>query len=128
MYSGPWYECVGPTREEQIKDIWEWAMKEGFRYKKPYLFLKATVLAIDEWKNWGECSWRGWCTFGIQDWKYGNRKSKIDFIHVGLLRCWAKNKFKNNKIMKFYVNDRLYRYPDGLRIKEIEKDFNSRCV
>lgn len=50
-------------------------------------------------------------------------KKNIDIKLLSLKKLYAKLVIR--KFMNEYINKRLYRYPDGLRLPELKKHFNS---
>jgi len=121
---GPWYENAGPTQEEMKQEIKDIFLKTENPYyfiwckKKPYLYLKALYEVI-ECNSWPIVSWRGW---------YTTKDSQIPYIidmaelkYDKLLKALANKKL--SKLLIPYVNHRLYRFPDGLRIKKVRMSF-----
>jgi hypothetical protein len=121
---GPWYQNEGPTVEEMKKDIKEKLMDTGpysiiWKKKVPYLYLKAINNVIDELKTWPLVSWRGW--WGVKDYKQfkifeNSNKKYNEFIKI-------RAKKKLTTLLEPYITHRLYRFPDGLRIKKVRKSF-----
>ncbi len=121
---GPWYQNEGPTVEEMKKEIKEKLMDTG-QYSKiwekevPYLYLKAINDTIEELKTWPLVSWRGWWgELDIQQFKIF-KKSDKKYNEYMKIRA-AKQLIR---LLNPYIMHRLYRFPDGLRIKEIRKSF-----
>ena len=121
---GPWYQNEGPTVEEMKKEIKEKLMDTGpysiiWEKKIPYLYLMAINDVIEELKTWPLVSWRGW--WGVRDYKqlkiFENCNEKYD----ELIKTRAKKKLIS--LLEPYVIHRLYRFPDGLRIKKVKNSF-----
>ena len=121
---GPWYQNEGPTVEEMKKDIKEKLMNTGpyspiWKKKVPYLYLKAINDIIDELTTWPLVSWRGW--WGVKDYKHFKIFEKSDKKYDEYIKLRAKKKIIT--LLEPYILHRLYRFPDGLRIKKVRKSF-----
>jgi len=121
---GPWYQNEGPTVEEMKKDIKEKLMDTGpystiWKKKVPYLYLKAINYIIDESTTWTLVSWRGW--WGVKDYKQFKIFEKSDRQYDEYIKIRARKQLI--RLLNPYITHRLYRFPDGLRIKEIRKSF-----
>ena len=121
---GPWYQNEGPTVEEMKKDIKEKLMDTGsysiiWKKKVPYLYLKAINDVIEEMDTWPLVSWRGW--WGVKDYQHFKIFEKSDQKYDEFIKMRAKKNLI--RLLNPYVIHRLYRFPDGLRIKEIRKSF-----
>ena len=121
---GPWYQNEGPTVEEMKKDIKEKLMDTGsysiiWKKKVPYLYLKAINDVIEEMDTWPLVSWRGW--WGVKDYQHFKIFEKSDKKYDEYIKIRSNKQLI--RLLKPYVTHRLYRFPDGLRIKEIRKSF-----
>ena len=121
---GPWYQNEGPTVEEMKKDIKEKLMDTGpystiWKKKVPYLYLKAINYIIDESTTWTLVSWRGW--WGVKDYKQFKIFEKSDRQYDEYIKIRARKQLI--RLLNPYITHRLYRFPDGLRIKDIRKSF-----
>ncbi len=121
---GPWYENEGPTLTEMRQEIKDKFLKKEniyyfiWRKKKPYLYLKA-INEIVECESWPLVSWRGW--YSVKDSKDTYIIDKAELKYDKLLKELTKKKLSSLLIP--YINQRLYRFPDGLRIKHIRESF-----
>ena len=123
-FSEPWYQNEGPTVEEMKKEIKEKLMDTGEHSKiwekeAPYLYLKAINNVIEEFDTWPLVSWRGW--WGELDIQQFKIFKKSDKKYNEYMKIRAKKKL--SKLLIPIVEHRLYRFPDGLRIKEVRKSF-----
>jgi len=121
---GPWYQNEGPTVEEMKKDIKEKLMDTGpystiWKKKVPYLYLKAINYIIDESTTWTLVSWRGW--WGVKDYKQFKIFEKSDRQYDEYIKIRARKQLI--RLLNPYITHRLYRFPDGLRIKDVRKSF-----
>ena len=121
---GPWYQNEGPTVEEMKKEIKEKFMDTGqystiWKKELPYLYLKAINDTIDELKTWPLVSWRGW--WSTKEYKEFAVFEKSEIKYNEYMKIRAKKKL--SKLLIPLVEHRLYRFPDGLRIKEVRKSF-----
>ena len=121
---GPWYQNEGPTVEEMKKDIKEKLMDTGpystiWKKKVPYLYLKAINYIIDESTTWTRVSWRGW--WGVKDYKQFKIFEKSDRQYDEYIKIRARKQLI--RLLNPYITHRLYRFPDGLRIKDVRKSF-----
>ena len=121
---GPWYQNEGPTVEEMKKDIKEKLMDTGpystiWKKKVPYLYLKAINDVIEEMDTWPLVSWRGW--WGVKDYQHFKIFEKSDQKYDEYIKIRANKQII--RLLNPYVIHRLYRFPDGLRIKEIRRSF-----
>jgi len=122
---GPWYENEGPTPEEMKQEIKDKFLKNEktyyfiWRKKKPYLYLKAINEVVEKCDCWPLASWRGW--YSIKDNKDEHIILLADKKYNKLLKALAMKKL--NYLLIPYVTHRLYRFPDGLRIKHIRESF-----
>jgi len=123
-FSEPWYQNEGPTVEEMKKDIKKKFMdtdKYSTIWKKelPYLYLKAINDTIEELKTWPVVSWRGW--WSTKEYKEFAVFEKSEIKYNQYMKIRAMKKL--SKLLIPIVKHRLYRFPDGLRIKEVRKSF-----
>lgn len=123
------YENKGITIDEikqEIKDkLFGWLQKGKWTHysmwlkKKPYLYIKAINECVDECNHWNPISW------GNEHKSIGRQVihllPKADKKYEKYLREWAMKKIRH--FLTPYVNYRLYRFPDGLRIKHIRESF-----
>jgi len=121
---GPWYQNEGPTVEEMKKDIKEKLMDTGpystiWNKKVPYLYLKAINDVIEEFNTWPLISWRGW--WGELDTRQFKIFKKSDKKYDEYIKIRTTKQLI--RLLNPYVTHRLYRFPDGLRIKEIRRSF-----
>ena len=121
---GPWYQNEGPTVEEMKKEIKEKFMDTGqystiWKKELPYLYLKAINDTIEELKTWPLVSWRGW--WSTKEYKEFAIFEKSDAKYNEYMKTRAKKKL--SKLLIPLVEHRLYRFPDGLRIKQVRKSF-----
>lgn len=121
---GPWYQNEGPTVEEMKKEIKEKFMDTGqystiWKKELPYLYLKAINDTIEELKTWPLVSWRGW--WSTKEYKEFAIFEKSEIKYNEYMKIRAKKKL--TKLLSPLVEHRLYRFPDGLRIKEVRKSF-----
>ena len=121
---GPWYQNEGPTVEEMKKDIKEKLMDTGpystiWKKKFPYLYLKAINDVIEELNTWPLVSWRGW--WGVKDYQHFKIFEKSDKKYDEYIKMRANKQLI--RLLNPYITHRLYRFPDGLRVKEIRKSF-----
>ena len=121
---GPWYQNEGPKVEEMKKDIKETLMDTGpystiWNKKVPYLYLKAVNDVIEELNTWPLVSWRGW--WGVKDYQEFKIFENSDKKYDEYIKIRAKKQII--RLLNPYVVHRLYRFPDGLRIKEIRRSF-----
>ena len=126
------YESEGPTIDEMKQEIkdklvrWlqrgSWTRYSMWRKKKPYLYLKAINESVDECNHWNPMSWRG---DGRDSNQIGRQLihllPKADKKYEKYIREWAMKKL--SYLLTPYVIHRLYRFPDGLRIRHIRKSF-----
>ena len=123
-FSGPWYQNEGPTVEEMKKEIKEKFMDTGqystiWKKELPYLYLKAINDTIEELKTWPLVSWRGW--WSTKEYKEFAIFEKSDDKYNEYMKIRAKRQLI--RLLNPYIIHRLYRIPDGLRVKEIRKSF-----
>ena len=123
-FSEPWYQNEGPTVEEMKKEIKEKFMDTGqysaiWKKELPYLYLKAINDTIEELKTWPLVSWRGW--WSTKEYKEFAVFEKSEIKYNEYMKIRAKKKL--SKLLIPIVEHRLYRFPDGLRIKEVRKSF-----
>ena len=123
-FCDPWYQNEGPTVEEMKKEIKEKLTDTGehstmWKKEIPYLYLKAVNDTIEKNKNWPVVSWRGWYTFKQDNELSILKKSKKKYNQYMKIRAMKKL----SKLLIPIVKHRLYRFPDGLRIKEVRKSF-----
>ena len=123
-FSGPWYQNEGPTVEEMKKEIKEKFMDTGqystiWKKELPYLYLKAINDTIEELKTWPLVSWRGW--WSTKEYKEFAIFEKSDDKYNEYMKIRAKRQLI--RLLNPYITHRLYRFPDGLRIKEVRKSF-----
>ena len=123
---GPWYQNEGPTVEEMKKEIKEKFMDTGqystiWKKELPYLYLKAINDTIEELKTWPLVSWRGW--WSTKEYKEFAIFEKSEIKYNEYMKIRAKKKL--TKLLSPLVEHRLYRFPDGLRIKEVRKSVKS---
>lgn len=123
-FSEPWYQNEGPTVEEMKKEIKEKFMDTGqystiWKKDLPYLYLKAINDTIEELKTWPLVSWRGW--WSTKEYKEFAVFEKSEIKYNEYMKIRAKKKL--SKLLIPIVEHRLYRFPDGLRIKEVRKSF-----
>ena len=121
---GPWYQNEGPTVEEMKKQIKEKFMDTGqystiWKKKLPYLYLKAINDTIEELKTWPLVSWRGW--WSTKEYKEFAIFEKSENKYNEYIKIRANNKLI--RLLNPYIIHRLYRFPDGLRVKGIRKSF-----
>ena len=121
---GPWYQNEGPTVEEMKKEIKEKFMDTGqystiWKKELPYLYLKAINDTIEELKTWPLVSWRGW--WSTKEYKEFAIFEKSEAKYNEYMKTRAKKKL--SKLLIPLVEHRLYRFPDGLRIKQVRKSF-----
>lgn len=121
---GPWYQNEGPTVEEMKKEIKEKFMDTGqystiWKKELPYLYLKAINDTIEELKTWPLVSWRGW--WSTKEYKEFAIFEKSDDKYNEYMKIRAKRQLI--RLLNPYITHRLYRFPDGLRIKEVRKSF-----
>jgi len=120
----PWYQNEGPTVEEMKKEIKEKFMDTGqystiWKKELPYLYLKAINDSIEELKTWPLVSWRGW--WSTKEYKEFAIFEKSEIKYNEYMKIRAKKKL--SKLLIPLVEHRLYRFPDGLRIKQVRKSF-----
>ena len=119
---GPWYQNQGPTAEEMRISILEEILGQQINNKKtvPYLYIKSVVESVEEMDKFPLVSWRGW---------YQERKNIINNLLLNVIDDKYEKKEKEWAIKKLsillipYINHRLYRFPDGLRIKKVRESF-----
>ena len=121
---GPWYQNDGPTVEEMKKDIKEKLMDTSpysiiWKKKVPYLYLKAINDVIEELTTWPLVSWRGW--WGVKDYHHFKVFEKSDKKYDEYMKIRTTKQLI--RLLNPYIIHRLYRFPDGLRIKEIRESF-----
>ena len=123
-FSEPWYQNEGPTVEEMKEEIKKKFMDTGqystiWKKELPYLYLKAINDTIEELKTWPMVSWRGW--WSTKEYKEFAVFEKSEIKYNQYMKIRAKKKL--SKLLIPIVKHRLYRFPDGLRIKEVRKSF-----
>jgi len=121
---GPWYQNEGPTVEEMKKEIKEKFMDTGqystiWKKELPYLYLKAINDTIEELKTWPLVSWRGW--WSTKEYKEFAIFEKSEIKYNEYMKIRANKQLI--RLLNPYIIHRLYRFPDGLRIKEIRESF-----
>ena len=121
---GPLYQNEGPTVEEMKKQIKEKFTDTGqystiWKKKLPYLYLKAINDTIEELKTWPLVSWRGW--WSTKEYKEFAIFEKSENKYNEYIKIRANNKLI--RLLNPYIIHRLYRFPDGLRVKGIRKSF-----
>ena len=121
---GPWYQNEGPTVEEMKKEIKEKFMDTGqystiWKKELPYLYLKAINDTIEELKTWPLVSWRGW--WSTKEYKEFAIFEKSEIKYNEYMKIRANKQLI--RLVNPYIIHRLYRFPDGLRVKEIRKSF-----
>jgi len=121
---GPWYQNEGPTVEEMKKEIKEKFMDTGqystiWKKELPYLYLKAINDTIEELKTWPLVSWRGW--WSTKEYKEFAIFEKSEIKYNEYMKIRANKQLI--RLLNPYIIHRLYRFPDGLRVKEIRKSF-----
>ena len=106
------------------KEIKEKFMDTGqystiWKKELPYLYLKAINDTIEELKTWPLVSWRGW--WSTKEYKEFAIFEKSDDKYNEYMKIRAKRQLI--RLLNPYITHRLYRFPDGLRIKEVRKSF-----
>tara|TARA_B110000438_G_C15782942_1_gene637071 strand:+ start:1473 stop:1877 length:405 start_codon:yes stop_codon:yes gene_type:complete len=121
---GPWYQNEGPTVEEMKKDVKEKLMDTGpysiiWEKKVPYLYLKAINHVFNSSITWPLVSWRGWR--GVKDYKQFKIFENSNKKYNEFIKIRAKKKLAI--LLEPYIIHRLYRFPDGLRIKKVRESW-----
>jgi len=69
--------------------------------------------------TWPLVSWRGW--WGVKDYQHFKIFEKSDKKYDEYIKMRANKQLI--RLLNPYITHRLYRFPDGLRVKEIRKSF-----
>ena len=130
----PWYGFAGPEKKV-IKELIfnKWIKSNSFfikKFWKPYIYYKCLKNTIKHmyvqpvtWKEYHSILKYNDHNFYGSYFRYIN--SDINEKITPILRDFAFKYLSNSKIINNYVIDRLYRYPDGLRLDKIKTHFNS---
>ena len=109
-FSGPWYEREGPNSEYIRKDVKKKFMNT-FKINSQDEQIVENILKRRIPVDFIKYSWRGYATFGIVD--SIMYQTRVEFSSLKVLRCHLVP----------IINHRLYRYPDGLRLKKLRQHF-----
>ena len=112
MSDGPWYEAVGPDGKAVRSQLC--AEKSSLSPLKFLCWQKAVYDIIDaDQSDFG--SWRGWVTFGLRE----ERKKAIQDKY----KKYTQNIPFIKKVLRQYINHRLYKFNGGLRVKALQTHF-----
>jgi hypothetical protein len=120
QFYAPWYQNTGPTEKEMKISIIEALLDKPIKEKLPYLYIKSVRESINEMDKFPLVSWRGW---------YQEKKNIINTPLLNIIDDKYKIKEKEWAVKKLsillipYINHRLYRFPDGLRIKKVRESW-----
>ena len=106
----PWYEREGPNSEYICKDVKKKFMST-FKIDSQDEQIVENILKRRISVDFPKYSWRGYVTFGLVD--SIMYQTKVEFSSLKVLRCHLVP----------IINHRLYRYPDGLRLKKLRQHF-----
>ena len=115
--SGPWYEETGPCRQDVIEDLKYNRHVKKFENFEWYDTVINQQIDIYLERNGNFGSYRGYAT-----WTRGALPKRIieGFAqHLGEIMALKVI----NKYLKEYINERLYRFPDGLRLPYLKSEF-----
>ena len=106
---GPWYEENGPNGIQVRKHLLD------HREDRDFICYRKAVYGVIKPDMNGFGSWRGYSTFGLD----GTLKDRIEqHYHKHL-----KQMELIQKVLSRYVQHRLYRAEDGLRVSMLKKHF-----
>lgn len=114
---GPWYESTGPCSPEIRNDVYNKYFKGKNNSEKRSIDIQNILIDVvpNHRKDFG--SYRGYAMWRGEL----HNRIKIEFAkkYAQMYRC----KRIRDKCIKEWVIDRLYRFPDGLRVKELKTEF-----
>lgn len=116
---GPWYESAGPCVPQVRDDVYNKYFKGKNNSEKRSIDIQNILIDVipNSRRDFG--SFRGYATFGYQ-------------IHKDIIKDFTKkyaqthrSKRIRDNFIKDWVIDRLYRFPDGLRLEKLKDNFNN---
>tara|TARA_B100000902_G_C27250231_1_gene884862 strand:+ start:256 stop:699 length:444 start_codon:yes stop_codon:yes gene_type:complete len=117
MSDGPWYESAGPCSPQVRDDVYNKYFKGKNNSDKRSIDIQNILIDIipNHRNDFG--SYRGYATWG----KELHHRIKMEFA-----KCYAqthRSKRIRDNFIKDWIVDRLYRFPDGLRVQKLKKEF-----
>lgn len=116
-HDGPWYESAGPCSPQVRDDVYNKYFKGKNNSEKRSIDIQNILIDVipNHRNDFG--SFRGYATFGYQ-------------IHKDIIKDFTKkyaqthrSKRIRDNFIKDWIIDRLYRFPDGLRVQKLKKEF-----
>ena len=112
-----WYEETGPSREEVLEDLKNNCHVKKFEHFDWFDEEIDKQIDIFIERNGGFGSYRGYCC-----WCRGALPTQVIEGFAGYLGEIMAQKVID-KYLKKYINERLFRFPDGLRLSELKSNF-----
>ena len=119
QFTGPWYEATGPCSHQVRDDVNKKYFKGNNQSQQRSIdILNILIDVVPEHRNdFG--SHRGYATWGNQ-------------IHTEIIMDFANRYAKTHRSKRIrdqfihkWIMERLYRFPDGLRVQKLQKEFYS---
>jgi len=114
---GPWYESTGPCSPQVRDDVYNKYFKGKNNSEKRSIDIQNILIDVvpNHRKDFG--SYRGYSMWG------GELHNRIKIEFAKKYAQMYRSKRIRDKCIKEWVIDRLYRFPNGLRVQKLKEEF-----